>query len=196
MLERLSFAVVAIAILVPGFKVVTARNLVHTVLWLGVMLAATAALFVMLQAPFIAAIQLMLYTGGLLTLMLFGVMLTRRDEGFTVVPNPSHRRVIGGLFATAVFALLTLAIARTRELPAQLAGPAIDAQALGVLFFVGHALAFEVLALLLLAATLGAIIVARRSDAEMHAGGEVSRIPARKPLPEPTEARPAPEGGR
>jgi NADH-quinone oxidoreductase subunit J len=188
MLERLSFAVVAVAILLPGFKVVTARNLVHTVLWLGVMLAATAALFVMLQAPFIAAIQLMLYTGGLLTLMLFGVMLTRRDEGFTTVPNPTHRHVIGGSFACAVFALLAVAIERTGTLPAEIAAPSISVQALGVLFFVGHALAFEVLALLLLAATLGAIIVARRTDAEAHPAAEVTGIPARKPLPEPGHA--------
>jgi NADH-quinone oxidoreductase subunit J len=193
MLEQLGFSVIAGAMLASGFKVATSRNLVHTVLWLGVMLAATAGLFVMLLAPFVAAIQLILYTGGLLTLMLFGVMLTQRDAGFTAVPNPVHRRAIAGLCAGSVFALCASAIVKT-DLPADAGAPAIGVRALGELFFTVHALAFEILAVLLLAATLGAILFARRTDPAAHGeAGELHALPARKPLPGPAPASDARE---
>ena len=193
MYEQLSFAVVACALLIPGYKVVTAQNLVHTVLWLGVMLAATAVLFVMLQAPFLAAIQIILYTGGLLTLMLFGVMLTQRDEGFTVIPNPTHRHGIAAVLAALTLGLFGWSIAHTEGLP-DAPPQTIGASELGQLFFTHYALAFELLALLLLAATLGAIVLARKADA----GNQeelMPQVPPRRPLPRPPQiARdPAPQ---
>ncbi len=187
MLEKVSFGVVAFALLWPGFKVVTARNLVHTVFWLGLTLASTAVLFIMLQAPFLAAIQLILYTGGLLTLMLFGVMLTARDQGLLTVPNASHRRAFGGLLAVAAFAMLAMAITQTTTLPASPTAP-ITTQQLGALVFTEQALAFEVLAVLLLAVTLGAIVFARRGDAGSATENTANSIPARKPLPAPNAA--------
>jgi NADH-quinone oxidoreductase subunit J len=164
MLEQGSFIVVSVLLLVSAAQVVTTRNLVHTVLWLGITLALTAVFFLFLRAPFMAAIQIILYTGGVLTLMLFGVMLTHRDASFVGVQNPSHRLVPGGVLALAVFLMLAAAIVRTPALPNHEPVEA-TVKGLGESFFTVHALAFEALSVLLLAAVLGAIVMARRRDA-------------------------------
>lgn len=161
--EQVGFWVVTLAILGSGRQVVTSRNLVHTVLWLAVTLASTAVAFVMLEATFLAAIQVLLYTGGVLTLMLFGVMLTTRDAGFVNVRSPRHRGFAGGMLAAAVMALVSASILQTPLPEARVAAPATPA--LGVSFLTEHVLAFEALSLLLLAAVIGAVVIARRRDA-------------------------------
>lgn len=184
MLGQVAFGVVAVSMLACGFRVVTAKNLVHTVLWLGLMLALTAVIYLMLAAPFLAAIQIILYTGGVLTLMLFGVMLTHRDEGFVAVQNPSGRLAAGGLLALSVFAMLGGAILRTPGLPATPKGE-VSIDALGAAFLTEYVLAFEVLSVLLLVAALGAIVMARRKDAGDETESVRTVLPARKPLPAP-----------
>ncbi|MEW5743511.1 MAG: NADH-quinone oxidoreductase subunit J [Myxococcota bacterium] len=182
MLAQVAFGIVALALLGSASRVVTARNLVHTVLWLGLTLAVTAVAYILLNANFLAAIQIILYTGGVLTLMLFGVMLTHRDEGFVAVQNPSGRFVAGGILALAVFAMLAGAILRTPSLPATPAPP-VTTEALGSAFLTEHVLAFEVLSLLLLVAALGAIVLARRKDAGEEGESQGAVLPERKALP-------------
>ncbi|MCC6215068.1 MAG: NADH-quinone oxidoreductase subunit J [Polyangiaceae bacterium] len=161
--EQVGFWVVALAILGAGRQVVTSRNLVHTVLWLAVTLANTAVAFVMLEATFLAAVQVLLYTGGVLTLMLFGVMLTTRDTGFVDVRSPLHRGFAGGVLAAAVMALVSASILRTPLPEARVTAPTTEA--LGASFLTEHVLAFEALSLLLLSAVIGAVVIARRRDA-------------------------------
>lgn len=168
-LEPIAFSLVALAMLGSAFRVVTAKNLVHTVLWLGLSLAATAVVYVMLAAPFLAAMQLILYTGGVLTLMLFGVMLTTRDEGFLTVPNTQGRLLPGALLALGVFGMIGGAIARTPGLADAAPRTAVTTDALGEALLTEHVLAFEVLSVLLLVAALGAIVLARRRDAGAEA---------------------------
>ncbi|RME26078.1 MAG: NADH-quinone oxidoreductase subunit J, partial [Deltaproteobacteria bacterium] len=75
------FAVVALLLVGSALMVVLSMDLVHTVLWLAVGLVTTAVVYVALSADFLAAAQVLLYTGGVVTLMLFAVMLTRRLAG-------------------------------------------------------------------------------------------------------------------
>ncbi len=180
MLEQVAFFVVAVVMLLAAFRVVTATNLVHTVLWLGVTLGGTAVAFILLEAHFLAAIQIILYTGGVLTLMLFGVMLTQRQQGVTTVGNPSHHLPAGFVLAAAVFAMLAGAIFRT-PLPNAVAQGS-NTRALGVAFLTEHVLAFEALSLLLLGAVLGAIVIARRRDAGDESEIAGPAIPARRKL--------------
>lgn len=164
MIDQIAFGVVSAVMVFSALRVVTASNLVHTVLWLGVLLGLTAVTYVMLLAPFLAAIQLILYTGGVLTLMLFGVMLTQREAG-TAIPNETARQPAGALIACLVAGVLGGAIVKTPAERFPDAAPAeIGTEALGVSFLTTHVLAFEVLSVLLLAAVLGAIVIARKSD--------------------------------
>ena len=81
---------VAALLIISAMGVVLSKNLVHGVFWLAGTLIATAAMYVFLEAPFLAGIQIVLYTGGVITLMLFGVMLTQRNPDVDI-PNPVAR---------------------------------------------------------------------------------------------------------
>ena len=180
----LPFCIVALVLLGSGAAAVTSRNLVHSVLWLGITLACTAVAFVLLDAPFLAAIQVILYTGGILTLMLFGVMLTHRDGDFVAVGNPSSRKLGAGLIAGLVLAMFAVATLRT-ELPSQVQAAPGTAE-LGEAFLTEFALAFELLSVLLLAATVGAIVLSRRRDAGSDSELAGPRIAPRQALPTPS----------
>ncbi len=159
---HLVFGAIAAAIMGCGLMAVTSRHLVHSVLWLALVLVATAGLYVLLDATFIAAIQVILYAGGVVTLMLFGVMLTEQGSE-PGLPNHSHRSVVGGAFAVVVFGIIAATIHKAD--PGQLSlGVAVGARELGRSLLLDHLLAFEALSVLLLAAMIGAIVLARRRD--------------------------------
>ncbi len=152
-------------LLVCAIQVVRVRNLVHAVFWLAAALITTSVVLVWLAAPFLAGIQIVLYTGGVITLMLFGVMLTHRDPD-VAIPNPVRRPGLA-LAASALFSVpLLVAIWTTEELDPSRMSPAheVTAQQIGAMFLGEQLLAFEVLSVLLLGAMIGAIVLARRRD--------------------------------
>lgn len=161
MIATIGFGAVAACLLLSALFVIRAANLVHAVLWLGVTLVGTAVVYAMLGASFLAAVQVLLYVGGVVTLMIFGVMLTRRHEGLSV-PAGRTSRARGALLAAALFGVLAAALARS-DLPD---GPAPDVSTgeLGASLLTAHVLAFELLSLLLLAAIIGAVVIARKRD--------------------------------
>ena len=159
---QVAFAVLAACILGGGFMAVTSRNLVHSVLWLAISLLSTAGLYALLDASFLAAIQVILYTGGVITLILFGVMLTEQGNG-PGATNESHRRPVAALMALAMFGLMATALWQGAP---KNSGEIVfvGAKQIGRSFLTQHLLAFEALSILLLAAMLGAIVIARRRD--------------------------------
>ncbi|NCG21970.1 MAG: hypothetical protein GWP91_23385 [Rhodobacterales bacterium] len=147
-----------------AIKVATTKNLVHSVFWLAGVLLLMAAVFVILGAPFLAGIQVVLYTGGVITLMLFGIMLTQRKPDTQVAMDAENR---GPALATAVGMLLVLltAIWGTPELATMTPSPQmVGASEVGKIFLSTQLLAFEVLSLLLLAAMIGTIVLVRKGD--------------------------------
>jgi len=158
-IEQVGFGLVAGCIVLAALLVARAKNAIHGVLWLGVVLGATAVLYVMLRAPFLAGIQLLLYVGGVMTLMILGVMLTRHDQ---IEPSLERARPWrAGVLALLLLGMLVSAIEKTPELPAQNAAPA-TVKEIGHSLLVDNALAFEALSLLLLATMIGAIVLLRR----------------------------------
>ena len=157
----LAFALVAAVMLVGAVQVARTDDLVRAIFWLALTLIGTAAAFAMLQADLLAALQVMLYTGGVITLMLFAVLLTRRLDGARAAVTSAGRD--SGLFVALGFLLLVLPAVFMSELPA--GTPAVaDSSAVGEAFLTKHLLAFEALSVLLLAAMIGAIVIARRKD--------------------------------
>jgi len=155
--------VLVAALIACAVFVVRTRNLVHSVFWLAGTLLVTAALYVTLEAPFLSAIQVLLYTGGVITMMLFGVMLTQREPD-TEVPNLMGREVPAGVIAAALLGLLLSAIWGSDALAFRAPGESGSAADVGALFLNEHLLAFEVLSVLLLATMIGAIVLARKVD--------------------------------
>lgn len=132
-------------------------------LWLGVTLFATAVLYAMLGASFVAGVQVLLYVGGVVTLMIFGVMVTRRHEGaarkLEDVGSGRAAAVALGIFVPVAWAVLS-----TGDLERPTAPAAASTADLGRALLRDHLLAFEAVSMLLLAAMVGAIVIARRRD--------------------------------
>ena len=149
-------------LLSAAVMVVRADNLVHSVLWLSVVLVMTAFVFIFAGATFLGGIQIILYTGGVITLMLFGVMLTGKQSSIEV-PNPSGNET-AAVGAACLFLLPTVAAIWATDFgPPEQSFP-VTTQDIGVAILGPHMLAFEVLSVLLLAAMIGAIVLARRTD--------------------------------
>jgi NADH:ubiquinone oxidoreductase subunit 6 (subunit J) len=162
--EQIIFLIVAGATLVSGLMVVTTQNLVHAALWLVATLFGVAVVFAILNAGFIAVVQVVVYIGAIAILFIFAVMLTRKDM------RDSGQQLNRGWWSGALVAVLTFGglatlfqnwngISKTAaaipsdfdavgQLGAQLTSPE------------AYVLPFEVASVLLLAAMVGAVYVA------------------------------------
>jgi len=162
---QIVFIVVAAATLGAGLMVVTVRNLVHSALWLVVSLFGVAIVYVLLEAGFLAVVQVVVYIGAIAVLMIFAIMLTRRiakDSGPRFNENWTWAAAISLiLFVALVWILSGWPGIAARSAPAlgEAADPLRD---LGVALVSpnGFVLAFELASVLLLAALIGAIFVA------------------------------------
>ena len=163
-MEALAFGIVATCALLSALGVVRTLNLIHAVLWLGVSLLATAVLYAMLGASFLAGVQVLLYVGGVVTLMIFGVMMTRRHGGIGPTIEDS-RSTPAAITSIVLFISIAWAVFSTDGLDAPVTlPPPIGAADLGRVLLREHVLAFETISMLLLVAIVGAIVIARRRD--------------------------------
>lgn len=156
------FAIIAIISVVAALRMVTTNNVVHAALYLLVVLAAVAALYIILGAEFVAATQVMVYIGAIMVLLLFGVMLTRTRIGEETDLN-YEQRWIGGLVSTALFAVMGYSLWEFYGSEALAADrvPTPTAEVADSIFST-YIVPFEAISVLLLAALIGAIVVARR----------------------------------
>jgi len=151
----------AIAI-VSALKMVTTKNVVHAALYLLVVLSCVAATYVILGAEFAAATQVLVYLGAIMVLLLFGVMLTRAKIG-TETDLDYEQRWIGGLVGAGMFAVMAYSLIEYFEdtkMPSDLE-PQRTQDVAGEIFST-YIVPFEVLSVLLLAALIGAVVVARK----------------------------------
>ena len=158
----IAFVALAALTLIPAYLVVTSRNIVYAGYWLLPTFLGIAGLFAALEAHFLFVVQLLIYAGAILVLILFALMLTR-DVMNAKVPQTNRFAIWGGLICGALIigscwiltrqewhsgpAIPLGATEQTRELGAQLIGM--------------YAIPFEVSSLLLLAALIGAIVLAK-----------------------------------
>jgi len=162
--EQILFLLVALFTLGSGFMVVTTGNLVHAALWLVSTLFGVAVVFALLNAGFLAVVQVVVYIGAIAILFIFAVMLTRkdmRDQG----PQTNRGWWVGALIAVLVFVGLFFLLQGWNGLSKTAAAipPGFDA-----VVELGNALVspdafvlpFEVASVLLLAALVGAVYVA------------------------------------
>ena len=146
-----------------GVLVVTTRHLVHAALWLAVSFGALAASYVVLAAEFVAWVQVLIYVGAIVVLLLFGIMLTRAPIGRSADLDSGNRLVaLVTAVATAVVLVTTLARGfRDAYFPLKARVGGGSAAAVGASLFRTWVLPFEALSVLLLAALIGAIVLSR-----------------------------------
>jgi NADH-quinone oxidoreductase subunit J len=154
------FWAVAAVLLASSLAVVLTPNLFHSVLFLAVALVATGVIFLFLDAPFLFGVQLLLYAGGVVVLVVFAIMLTERLVGQRI-SQASHGLVNGAIVAAAVFVGVIGFLAQAGPAPAGRAPVADTTVALGRAFVGPYAVPFELLGVLLVAALLGALYFAR-----------------------------------
>ena len=158
--------------IVAAMGVVTTRNIVYGALFLLVSLSGVAGLFVVLFAEFLALVQLLIYGGAIVIVILFALMLTRATD-FSVATE--HRRwPVAAIVSVALFGLLAgAAVADSGEYNTYTRS-GIGIEELGVGLFENWAVPFEVASIVLLVALIGAIVIGRSGDDEDGADGSGS----------------------
>jgi NADH:ubiquinone oxidoreductase subunit 6 (subunit J) len=162
-LEAAGFWGLAAILLGSSLAVVLARNLFHSVLYLAIALVATGGIFLLLDAAFLFGVQLLLYAGGVVTIVVFAIMLTERLVGERI-QQTSRRLGAGAVAAVAVFGGIFAALGRASLPVARPALPANLTAALGAALVTRYVVALELLALLFVAALIGALYIARADD--------------------------------
>jgi NADH-quinone oxidoreductase subunit J len=183
--ETVLFIVLGAVALGSAVAVVTLRNIVHGALLLVVHFLAIAGLYLALQSSFLAIIQVMVYAGAIMVLFLFVIMLLGVDRDDLLVPGGLRTPVAAAAVGLLLAGALTAAFVGPYTGPASVCGSAaapvgveqpcvgLDAlleddpsgvAAIGRRLFTRHVLPFEIAALLLTVATVGAVVLARRRD--------------------------------
>jgi len=160
--QEVAFLALAVVGGLAGVLVVTSRNIVHAALWLVVALASVAGVFLLLAAPFVAFVQVIIYVGAIVVLILFGIMLTRAPVGRRVLDNSLRARIGALVIGGGVFAMLTWFMVDAWSGERITNRDATSPAALGNAIFRNYVLPFEAVSILLLAALIGTIVLARR----------------------------------
>ena len=154
------FYLVAALTLAGGLAAVLLKNTVHCALAVTLAFAGLALLFLQLDAQFAGFAQILIYIGAVAILVVFAILLTRGSE----VPEGgvfSRTWLLGLLIAAAVFSVLGWSVLQSaRALPLETAAPQVSVHDIGNALVGRYVLPLEIVALLLTAATIGAVIVA------------------------------------
>ena len=159
----IAFWALSAVLVLSALAVVLSKNLFHAVLWLALALTGTAGIFLLLNAEFLAAVQVLLYAGGIVTVAVFAIVVTERLVGERLVQT--NRNLAGGaIVSMGLLALLVTAVTRQPLAAAPVERAGDLTRTLGETVLTRYVLPFELLAVLMLAALLGAVYFARPED--------------------------------
>jgi NADH-quinone oxidoreductase subunit J len=159
-IATLAFFMVVAMTLVGALIAVAARNIFHNVLGLALSLIGVAGLFLYLNSPFVALMEILIYVGAICIAICFAIMLSEP----LYLPRPPRRKLkIMGAMAGAglIFVFLALLTKKTHWVPAAQRSTDWSITTLGHYLLTNYALIFEVISLILLVAMLGAMVIAR-----------------------------------
>jgi NADH:ubiquinone oxidoreductase subunit 6 (subunit J) len=163
MTEQITFAGLSVILVGSALAVVLSKNLFHAVLWLALALTGTAGIFLLLDAEFLFAVQLLLYAGGIITIVVFAIVVTERLVGERL--TQTNMRIGGGALVSAVLLGFIVVVLGKHALPASRPDmPGDLTRLIGEAVLTRYVLPFELLAVLMLAGMLGAIYFARPED--------------------------------
>jgi NADH-quinone oxidoreductase subunit J len=166
------FAAVAV---LASLLVIAQRNPIYSVLFLIASFGALSGLYVLLEAPFVAVIQIIVYAGAIMVLFLFVVMLlnaphedTEEDlERGVRLPSAGRVRVFGALLAIALVVELIWVVLASRRAPIAIAGEGVSSvRVIGRTLFTAYAFPFEVTSVLILVALVGSVVLARSKSGD------------------------------
>ncbi len=159
-MQPLVFGVVAALIVVGALRLVTTRNLVHGALYLLLVLSGVAVVFLVFLAEFVGWVQVLIYVGAVVVLLLFGLMLTRAPIGPGALDN--EMRGLAALVALAIFGITSSILWKAFEGQRLVFSRPFSTELLGSALFTRFVLPFEIVSVVLLAALVGAVVLARK----------------------------------
>ncbi len=150
-------------VLVSGYRVVTAQNVIHAALFLVATLAGTAGLFLMLSAEFVAWVLVLVYIGAVIVLFLFGIMITRAPTGKDVDLDNDKAKPVAAVVSVVLFLVLAwTSLTGFGSIEVSGTGEATATEIVGESLLGRFVIPFEVVSFVLLAALIGGITLARR----------------------------------
>jgi NADH-quinone oxidoreductase subunit J len=163
---KIIFFILAASIVVFSILSITSRRILRAAIYLLFVLVAIAGLFYMMNYAFLAAVQLILYAGGIVVLIIFSILLTSQINSKLEPPRKSH--LLSGLVtALGGIALSVVTILQFTFKPSSLPATGTDMRTIGLSLMGtganGYALPFEVISILLLAALVGSIFIALKN---------------------------------
>jgi len=159
-LSEILFYLVAALILFGAAGVVLSRNIVYAAVGLLLTMLGTAGLFILVFAEFLALVQVLIYGGAVVVLILFAIMLTRIDDFRNLTDN--GQQLVAGLVSIIVVVTLIASILTTSIEQTLLSGVGI--QELGIVLFSDWAIPFEIASLVLLIALIGSVVLVKRGE--------------------------------
>jgi NADH-quinone oxidoreductase subunit J len=194
--EAVVFWILGPIALAGALGMVFSRNAIHSALWLVMTMLSLGVFYVVQEAPFLGAVQIIVYTGAIMILFLFTLMLVGRDSSDSVVETLRGQRVAATLLGLGFAGLVGAGIARaTQDIPLtgleEAQGEAGNIPAIAELLFTRYLLAFEVTSALLITAAVGAMVLAhierdpgsRRSQKELSKARFLTGRPQTHPGP-------------
>jgi NADH-quinone oxidoreductase subunit J len=159
--QHIAFGIISAIMIVGALRVVTSNNIVRAALWLVLVLSGAAAQYILLAAEFVAVTQVLVYVGAVMVLFLFGTMLTRAQIGHERELNNKNRVIPAcvALMLAAILGYVLIDAYRASKLPD--ATP-IATEAIADSIFSTYLLPFWALSIVLTAAVVGAIVLARK----------------------------------
>ena len=161
-MQQVVFGIVAALIVFAAVRLVTTRNLVHGALYLLAVLAGAAILFLLFLAEFVAWVQVLVYIGAVVVLLLFGLMLTRAPLGNMALD--SQTRPLAAVVSLAIFATTSSIVWTTFKGQRIHFSKPVTVSTLGEAIFSRYVLPFEIVSVVLLAALVGAVVLARKEE--------------------------------
>lgn len=161
--QLICFLVLSATLVLGSLGVVLLPNIVYSAFLLGGVFLSVAGLYLLLNASFVAAAQVLVYVGAVNVLILFAIMLVNKKEDLSALPGLAVRKLLSGLVCAGLFTLLVrVAFTTPWALPGPLPVGEEATSRIGEHLFSDYLLPFELASVLLLMAMIGAIVLARR----------------------------------
>lgn len=161
--QLVALVILSVMMLAAALGVVLFENIVYSAFTLGGVFISIAGLYILLNADFVSAAQILIYVGAVNVLILFAIMLVNKTETFKPLPRRWIRKVSTAFVSLALFTLLATMVLQTEwAVDLTLQPPASSVETIGIHFFTDYLLPFELASILLLMALVGAVVLARK----------------------------------
>lgn len=178
--QLVSLIILSVMMLGAALGVVLFESIVYSAFTLGAVFLSIAGLYILLNADFVSAAQILIYVGAVNVLILFAIMLVNKTEAYKPMPRRWIRKVSTAFVSLALFTLLATMVLQTNwAVDLTLTPPASSVETIGIHFFTDYLLPFELASILLLMALVGAVVLARRETIV----GEETAIVGEDPAP-------------